>query len=105
MDSALSKLARHLAQGVSDSPYHQCSLLMVYHYPHDGGDVRHESEGRACFNQQLYDLGWGGIHRHHCFTHTIEPFNPQLKYQYSHFPAPPSHLKLTARPGRLREAA
>ena len=39
-----------------------------------------QSEGRAYHDQQLYDLGWGGIHRRHCFTRTIEPFNPQLKY-------------------------
>lgn len=49
-----------------------------------------KSEGRAYHDQQLYDLGWGGIHRRHCFTRTIEPFNPQLKYRYSHFPGPTS---------------
>ena len=49
-----------------------------------------QSEGRAYHDQQLYDLGWGGIHRRHCFTRTIEPFNPQLKYRYSHFPGPTS---------------
>ena len=63
-----------------------------------------KSEGRAYHDQQLYDLG-SGIHRRHCFTRTIEPFNPQLKKRYSHFPAPPPHLKLTTQPGRMREAA